>query len=174
MTRNEFIEEICSWDDLINFCYDNGCDHCDDVFDEEARDELLNERLQDKAKRVDCWQDLLDWLKDISTGFDCYREADYFDFPPLDEDDFNDYKDDVLDWADDNDIWDEEEEADEDEEPPIASNNDEDTDDDFFAGEEPISIGELMSACNSQIQQIIKEEKKKDMAEDECLEALFA
>lgn len=153
MTRNEFINEVCSWEDLVDFCYDYGCDVCDGIHDLEDRNDLLNERLQEKAGEVDCWQDLLEWLGNIPTGYDYYYEEGYYEFVPVDDDDFDDCKDEALEWADDRDIWDEEE-TEEDEESPATADNDENINDDFAAEDEPISIGELMIACNSQMQQI--------------------
>lgn len=173
MTRDEFINDIQSWEELINFCDNNDCDICDDIYDESGRDDLLNERLQEKAGEVARWQELWEWLDNIPEDSDYYREAGYYDFEPVDNDDFDSYKEEVLEWADDNDIWDEEEEAEEDEEDPVTSDGDEDADDGFTAEAEPISIGELMTVCNSQIQKIT-ENTAEDTADGEQRTAVSA
>lgn len=91
---------------------------------------------------------------------------DYGEWSGLGDYEFNEYKDDVLEWADDQDIWED------DEEEPLPE-DDEDEDDDFVA-DEPISIGELMGVCNSQLQQIGTDKQAKEAADDEAFEVFVA
>ena len=110
MTRQQFIDEVNEWQELINFCNDEGCSCCNDVYSEEDRDDYINERLVDMARNADSWSELLDTLSDITTGYDYYRRDDYGEWCGLDDYEFDDYKDDVLEWADDQDIWEDDEE----------------------------------------------------------------
>ena len=115
MTRDYFINNVDTWDELVEFC--NEIDYDLNVYDEYARDEIVDNQL---AERVhdDGWQSIYSWLEDIPSGYDYYRIDDYNDFVGLDDDDFSDCKDDVLEYADEcGDAW--EEEA-EDNEPDIA------------------------------------------------------
>lgn len=166
MTRQQFIDEVNYWWELIDFCNDNECSYCDDVYSEESRDDYINEELVDMARNADSWSSLLDILKDITTGYDYYRRTDYGDWEGLGDYEFSDYKDDVLEWADDQEIWED------DEEEPLPE-DDEDEDDDFVA-DEPISIGELMGVCNSQLRQIGVDKKVNEAADDEAFEVFVA
>lgn len=165
MTRQQFINEVNYWWELIDFCNDNGCSYCDDVYSEESRDDYINEELVDLARNADSWSSLLDTLNDITIGYDYYRRTDYNDWEGLSDYEFSDYKDDVLQWADDEGIWDD------DEEEPLP---DDDEEDDDFVADEPISIGELMGVCSSQLQQIGTDKQAKEAADDEAFEVFVA
>ena len=49
MTRNEFLDNVNDWYDLIDFCNDMGCEYCEDVYSEDCRDDYINECLMDWA-----------------------------------------------------------------------------------------------------------------------------
>lgn len=166
MTRQDFIDNINDFDELIDFCNDYECSYCDDVYSEESRDDYINEDLVDMARYTDSWYSLLNTLYNITTGYDYYRHTDYGDWEGLGDYEFNAYKNDVLEWADDQDIWED------DEEEPLPE-DDEDEDDDFVA-DEPISIGELMGVCNSQLRQIGVDKKVNEAADDEAFEVFVA
>lgn len=162
MTRQEFIDDVVGWPDLISFCCDYGYDYIDDIYSEDARDDYINEHLVEMARNADDWSSLYDELSEIPTGYDYYRLTDYGEWEGLgNHGDFDDFKNDVLEWADDEDIWEE------DEEEPI---DDDDDDDDFVVEDEPISIGELIGACSSQLQQIGDNKRTEEAAEDEAFE----
>lgn len=166
MTRQQFIDEVNDWWELIDFCNDEGCSYCDDVYSEESRDDYINEKLVDMARNADSWSELLDILNDIATGFDYYSRDDYGEWYGLGDYEFNEYRDNVLEWGDDNDIWEEEEEDE-----PLLDDDDEDDD---FVADEPMSIGELMGACSSQLQQIGTDKKAETAADDEAFEVFVA
>ena len=92
------------------------------------------------------WREILDTLQgyDGDSGYDYYLKNDYGEFEGLGiYEDFTSYKDDVLDWGDDNDIWDEDDEdEDEDEEPQPYI----DPEDAIPLEIEDISIEELLSS----------------------------
>lgn len=164
MTRQQFIDDVNYWWELIDFCNDNGCSYCDDVYSEEIRDEHINECLVDMARNADSWLSLLDTLGNITIGYDYYKCTDYGDWEGLDDYEFRDYKDDVLEWGDNNDIWEE------DEEEPLH----EDDADDVEFEPEPISLGELMGACSSQLHQICQDTQNKVSECDEAFEEFVA
>ncbi len=147
MTRTEFIDNVTSWFDLLSFCNENPCDICDSIMSNEEMDEYIDDNLVNEAES-NRWYELRDLLNDIPTGYDYYINHGYFEFSEADDSDFNSYKDDVLEWGDNNDIWDYDE--DEDEEPPLIPNFEEE----FTVEEEPMSIYDLMKVCNSEIQEI--------------------
>ena len=106
MTRQEFIDSINYWGELIEFCYDNGCDYCDDLYDEDQ----WNRCVEDDAYEIirnGSWRDVLSTLQDYEnlSGYEFYRRDEYGERYGLDNNDFDQYKNDILAWADDNGIW---------------------------------------------------------------------
>lgn len=153
MTRAEFYENVTTWWDLKNFCSDEQCDICDDIYDEEGRDDYINDCLMDWA-RNDSWTELLSRLEDIPTGYDYYRYDDYGDWVGLDDGDFDEIRDEVAEWMDDNGYWDDdEEEADDEEDTPFIDPEDAEPIDD-----EDCSLGELFEGSVARIRAISEEE----------------
>lgn len=106
--RREFIEEVNDFDDLLRFCYDQDCYICEDIRDGESWDEYVWDGVRDWC---DSWESLRDWLDDLpSVGRWDYVNA--YDNQVLDDDDFARYKNDVLDWMDENDYWDDDDDDD--------------------------------------------------------------
>lgn len=170
MTRTEFIENITTWYELLDFCSDEGCDWCENVYSEDAKDEHFDYNLVDMARNAGNWQDLLDTLNDIPTGYDYYILDDYGDFRGADDDDFDSYKNDVLEWGDDHDIWeDEEEEAEDGEEEEVIDEEE----DDGFPVEEGCSIGELFASGASCLQTIAVEANREKELEESAFQSLF-
>lgn len=116
MTRQEFLDEVGCWGDLIDFCSEHGCDDCDNIYSDSSRDYEIEEDLYEMVR--DCsWREVLDALQtyDRESGYDYYLRNEYGEFEGLnDYEDFTLYKDGVLHWGDVNDIWDEGEDDDED------------------------------------------------------------
>lgn len=113
MTRSEFINTVNEWLGLISFCYDEECDICDEIYSEDYRDDYINEFLVERAADFESWRDLRNELVDIPTGYDYYKCNGLTDWEGLDNNDFDDYKQDVIDWMDDHDYWDEEDDDEE-------------------------------------------------------------
>lgn len=167
MTREYFIREIQTWSDLLDFCYDNDCTYCEDIYSEDSRDEYINENtLIDMAGEL-TWREMLDWLNDIPTGYDYYR-YDYNVWYAVDDEDFNIYKDDVLSWADNNQIWDDEDEYDEDEYEDIENNEK-----DSATPDEPMPLCELISVCSSQFQLIYDNQQRETEANISAIAEMF-
>lgn len=146
MTRQEFIDEICDFADLISFCCNEDLETCDEVYSADRLDEYIAEEVTDYL-RNNYWYELRDALYDIPTGHDYYIRTDWMEFRGAYDDDFDEYKENVLDIMDDGGYWDED---DEEEEEPIVQNNSE-FDDETPVEEEPVSIVELVNICHSQL-----------------------
>lgn len=171
MTRNEFLNDVITFGELKDFCYDYDCTMLEDVYDEEGRDDYINECLMDWA-RDDSWQELYSRLDGIPTGYDWYRYDDYGEWCGLDDGDFEEYKDDVLEWGDDNDIWDEDEEEDdtdifaEEIDADMADEEDEPVEDEDF------SVDALMGMCSVAFVTIQKENIQRLQEEERVLGTL--
>lgn len=179
MTREEFIENIQCWSDLIGFCCDEGCDYCDDVYDEDAKDGYFDDELVEMARNADDWRDLYRQLEDIPTGCDYYIRNAYDEWHGADDEDFDNYKEDILSWGDNSDIWDEEEEDDEDEgeeifdeECPVYEAPKEE--EDYEEPEEGCSLGELFTSCTSKFQTIEIEAEQERKREEREFEQFIA
>lgn len=169
MTRQQFLDEVNSWEELIDFCNDAGCRYCEDICNESERDDCIDENLVSMA-REHSWQELFDILDGIPSGYNYYRYSeDYNEWIGMVESDFYERKDDVLEWGDINCIW----EEDEDDTFPFEDNDDDfEEDDDFVIDDEPTSIDELMSVCSSQLQRIKSDKKSEEAADDEAFKKL--
>lgn len=149
MTRQEFIDDITSWWELIDFCNDEGYEEfVEDIFDEEDRDSYINDNLLDMARNADSWEDLLSTLRDIPTGYDYYRRDDYDEWSGADDYDFNEIKDDLLERLDEDEFW---EDYDEEEEPLEEYA---DPDDLVPVEDEDMDVSELFTTCASTLQKI--------------------
>jgi len=105
MTRQEFIDDVTTWWELIEWCNEQPvyCNVCEDVLDQEQYDEEVGEVIRDWSGS---WEDLSDYLRSLPTGWGHYSTADG-DWEGLDDyDDFEDYKARALEWGDDHDVWD--------------------------------------------------------------------
>lgn len=168
MTRNEFIEDVNCWSDLIDFCCDYGCDYCSDVYDDEQKDDYFDEILIEMAENASSWQELRESLNDIPTGYDYYIQDAYGDWSGADGGDFDEHKEDILYWADNCEIWDEEDadEEYEDERSCDVDDTDEDLTDEEF--EDGCPLGELFMSCTSSLQTIkiaAEQERKQEELE---------
>lgn len=105
MTKREFENDITTISELVDFCNDEGYDL--NIYDEYSRDDWINEGLMDRARGMS-WQDLLSELQDIPTGYDYYSYDDG-EWSGVDDYDFSDLKDEVEEWMDEWERWDEEE-----------------------------------------------------------------
>lgn len=160
MTRAEFYENVTTWRDLKDFCDDKQCSICDDIYDEESRDDWINECLVEWA-RCNSWIRLHSILEGIPTGYDYYRYDNYGDWVGLDDGDFDEFRDDVAEWMDYNGYWDEGEEANDDEEEVLDDEGDApstDPEDAEPIDDEDCSLGELFEGSAARIQAISKEE----------------
>lgn len=179
MTREEFIDDITNFSELKEFCYDFDCELLDDVYDQESMDDDINAWIDDNHRDYS-WDELRDDLNDIPTGYDYYVQTGVLEYEGLDITDFQSYKNDVIEWCDENEIWEDEEE--EDEEPawwqPEECDEplfDEDEDDDDPAVEdEDFGVGELFAVCIVSFSDIVEEQEKREREEAEAFSGLVA
>ena len=166
MTRDYFVNEVTTWGELQEFCADEGCYACDDIIYCDSLDEYITEDITD-AIRHDTWTEIRDALNEINSGYEYYVCRGSLNYEGID-DDFDYYKEEVLEWADNRDVWDEpEEEPDE-----VFHEADEDCNEpepqDEPLEDEDFSVGELVGFCGIVLTAIRSKEKKED---DECDEA---
>lgn len=162
MTRSEFIEGVDWFDELISFCRDYNLDACSDILHEDDLDEKVCDDIRE-ALSHEYWYDIRRYLNSLETGWSWYRDDGYLDYVGLDEDSFQDYKDAALEEADGLDIW-EPEDDEVDDESESAQTEPGSTEEDDMVADEPISIAELMTQCNSQFKAILlcNQEKKAE------------
>lgn len=106
MTRDEFIDNIEDFGDLKEFCYENECDYLDNIYHSDDLDQMVCEDIRDATRGL-YWYQIRDELSVIpELDDDQYFRADgSFDYVALDDSDFDGYKRRVLNWADNNDVW---------------------------------------------------------------------
>lgn len=105
MTRSEFLEDVTDFGDLKNFCDDNGIDICDCVMDREYFDEIIMDRIRERGY-FETWQEVYRFLRDLPDGAAYYIENDYGELNEAFEDDFENYKQEVLERMDERGEWD--------------------------------------------------------------------
>lgn len=136
MTRDEFVEEITGFGDLISFCYDNDYSELVDyIYDRDATDEVIMDGIQYDRLGCDTWSELRNRLDEIP---DC----DWYDLEwGYEEADFDCKKAEVLAYLDHDGFWDEEDEDEEDDDETSVS--DEEVEDDEQSLE--VDTSEMMS-----------------------------
>lgn len=166
MTRNEFIENVQDFGDLITFCYDEGCNYTEDIYDEEGMDEFVDNELYDITRNAgERWYNIRDILNDIQTGYGYYRIYSISEIVPLYDDDFEDYKCDVMDWGDANDVWEHDEESEETTE--LEEEKSEEKEEDDQPPEEGCTIEELFTAGKELAEEMAAKESEEDEEEEE-------
>lgn len=169
MTRNEFIEDINDWESLIDFAVEIECGECDELVLGESLSGRIADDLDDYAYDYD-WRDIRGWLNDIRDGHDCYRRDGSFEYTALDDDDFDEIKNDVLNYADRYDYWDPDDEEELDEE---VEDYEDEEEEDFEVPEEEFSVSDLFGFCTEKLAEVAMEEEADRKAEDEAFNALF-
>lgn len=100
MTRQEFIDSILEFDDLIPFCEDRGLSQCENIYSRSDFDTMIDRDIEQFLEDR-YWCDLRDWLNIIP---DCeWYEKCYDDW---DEPDFEHVKESVLREMDGRHLWD--------------------------------------------------------------------
>ena len=166
MRRQDFIDDITTWSELIEFCHDEDCDICEDIYTEDEKDEDIDRNLVDLA-RNNTWQELYDILESIPTG-DCYYYCDdWGDWHEADDDIFDERKERVLEWMDDGDWWDEEDEEEYDEPIDVIEEDEED----LAPVESDVPLDDLFTACNNGLKSIQSMQQKEADADDEIFDS---
>ena len=179
MKRTEFIRDVTTWWELMDVCEEHSLRTCEDIIDDESRNDYINETLVDLA-RNNSWQDLRDTLNCYADddGYDFYAYDDYYGrWRPLDDDDFDNYKDLVLEEMDNNDYFDPEDDEEDSEEPSAGSgwkmdsDQSTNTEDDFeFVDEEECSMIDMMAAGAGCIRELDFRAKELEREENAAFE----
>lgn len=168
MTREEFLDEVTTWGALLSFCDEYGCGICEDIIDDDYRDDEIDNDIVE-AIRDDRWYELKEYLNNIPTGYDYYLRNGMFSYEGMDDSDFDGYRNDVLEWADNEGVWDEDEEdydvfaeqAVEDEEPePVPE-------------EEDFTVGDLIGMCCVAFATIQQADAQRMKEEEQRLQQLY-
>ena len=56
MTRAEFIDTVNEWWELIDFCSDENCEICNDVYSDDDRDSYIDETVQELNPLSACFE----------------------------------------------------------------------------------------------------------------------
>lgn len=120
MTREEFYDQMCVVDDLVNFCYDERLySITDEIYSNEARDECILEDIRSMLNNGDHWESIYSTLDDLESSDDgswwwqghyggwericfenlydmVYREMDETDSWDEEEPEFDDYDEIVI------------------------------------------------------------------------------
>ena len=112
MKRSEFPENMHSMWDLHEFCVENSCGFLEYMYDSDGFSDYIDESLMDYA-RNDYWRDLMTRLNgydDMLDRYEYFVDDDYDGWVGIDDSDFDHYYRDILEWADEHDVWDPEDE----------------------------------------------------------------
>ena len=140
---------------MLDFCSTENCEICDGIYDDEQMSTEIDEYLSENVRSWN-WRELRDALNDIDTSSEFYRYDGALDFVSVD-DDFCDYKDEVLDWMDEGGWWDEDDTAEEqpDEYEPenvdlfsVVDDEEEVEEEEESVADEDFSVGKLMEMCS--------------------------
>lgn len=166
MTRQYFIDNVNDWWELKDFCNDEDCDICSDIYSDEDMDEEINYAIREYSDDYQ-WYELRDLLRGIPSGYSFYRQNSSFDWEGLDDDaDFTSYKDDVLEWMDNGGYWDDEDDIEYDdyeEELPAEPDDDEEP-----VPAEDFSVGDLIGMCSASFVTMWQESRRMEQEENEA------
>lgn len=172
MTRDEFLENITTWWELMDFCSENDCEICEDIIDDDERDNEIDEDVAD-AIRYDHWYDIRGYLNDIPNGYSYYRRNGRFDYDGLCDEDFDRYKEDVLNWADhEDDVWDDDQDGAEDTNAfPEQATVDEEVEP--APEEEDFTVGDLIGMCCIALATIQQADAQRMQEEERRIRELY-
>lgn len=163
MKRSEFDDEINSLSDLIDFCSEEGCPICDDLIDDDSRDEYISEDLESMV-RDEGWRDIRSWLDNIPTGYDYWIRDQWGDWEGYDEYQYEGFADDVVEWMDEHEQWDPEDE--EEETVDDAEDQMEEEEELWVEDEDQLSIDDLMVGSFSAVSAIFQELRAEEAEMD--------
>lgn len=166
MTRQEFIDSIDFWHELIDFCNDMECDICEEIVNGDDLEERIREDFNDYGSEYP-WTDIRGWLNDIVEGHDYYLRNGSFEYEYLCDEDFDDYKERVIEWMDRNNMWDDEEDEWESMDEDVSSEESDIIEDDEEVPQEDISMSDLFNVCNGALR-AIKESETRAAEEEEA------
>ena len=166
MTRTEFINEVNDFYDLKDFCGEVDCNVCDDIIDSDQYDSYVSDDIENAVGNYS-WEEIRDFLWNLPQGWDFYRCNASFDYDYMNDDDFQQYKDDVMNWMDRDSCWDEEEMEE------VDGDAESDGECESSVPDEDFSIGVLLEACGAKLVSIERSGLDERKQEDEELAQLM-
>ena len=170
MTRREF-DEIGSFGELQDVCRDYGCDYMDDYMDDESMDTQICESITDALEHKVWYEvkELLDGIEFYGEGW--YRRDGEWDWEYVSDDSLDDLKEEVREWMENHDCF-EDDEDDDYEEPeyyatrrdeypeyPLRRNSEPEEPCDEVENDMPVQM--LFSVCNSRLQKLTPKKEEE-------------
>lgn len=173
MTRQDFIDNVTTWGELLDFCNEEGSEICEDIFTEEERDQYITDNWLMDWARESSWWDLYQILDGIVTGYD-YYELDDGEFYSREDGDttFEERKQEVLQWMDSGDWWDTDDEEEELEDDLVYEEID--CDDLEPIEDEDISVTDLFNVCNEGLKEIANKQEEDILEENNIFDKFFS
>ena len=164
MTREEF-EGIENLSELLDFCRNYDCDIYEEIFDDDGYHDCIDEEINDMVQH-DSWEQIRDYLDELPYGYDYYRQTEFDGWEGIDEySDFDNIKDEVRNWAEEEEIFDEEDEQEDGQENDEPCSEVAECEEEEFEPDEPFTLSELVTVCKSSVQKIEdKYEKESEPA----------
>ncbi|MBR5014342.1 MAG: hypothetical protein IKY16_07030 [Bacteroidales bacterium] len=174
MTRQEFIDNVTEWSELIDFCDDNGLDECEDVMSSDDMNDHIENNISDYVYD-NGWRSVAETLCGIDTSYDYYLHDGGLDFTGLNDDDFTDYKERVLEIMDDDCLWDDEDEVElEDDILSELEDEDDEQEDTEEVEEESCSVNDLLFSCFEDMMTIGKQKEAEERAEEVLFDSFIS
>ena len=164
MTREEF-EGIENLSELLDFCRNYDCDIYDEIFDDDGYHDCIDEEINNMVQH-DSWEQIRDYLDELPYGYDYYRQTEFDGWEGIDEySDFDNIKNEVRDWAEEEEIFDEEDEQEDGQENDEPCSEVAECEEEEPEPDEPFTLSELVTVCKSSVQKIEdKYEKESEPA----------
>lgn len=171
MTRQEFLDDITSFDQLRDFCYDIDYDLWEDgAYSEDEYDDRIDDDLCELV-RHGAWREVRDYLTELPDGYDFYFRDEYNEWLGRSSDDIDDLKDRVYEYAMDNELFDSEDEEDEEEEEEAP---DEDAEDDDSSEIEECDIDAFIWGARSALEQLRDQSEKEEAYANQVLSEVLS
>lgn len=153
MTREEF-EGIENLSELLDFCRNYDCDIYDEIFDDDGYHDCIDEEINNMVQH-DSWEQIRDYLDELPYGYDYYRQTEFDGWEGIDEySDFDNIKNEVRDWAEEEEIFDEEDEQEDGQENDEPCSEVAECEEEEPEPDEPFTLSELVTVCKSSVQKI--------------------
>lgn len=166
MTRQEFLDNVTTFDELHSFCIDIGYDLQEEgVFSEEEYDVYIEDELYEFVRNND-WRDTRSWLSSLPDEYDFYIRDDWGEWTGRFSGDIDDLKDNVLQFAEENGFFDAEEAEEYIEE--YADVEDELEEDDFEDVED-CDMGDFIWAGNAALRELQEQSEKEEAYANQTL-----
>lgn len=165
MTRQEFIDDVTTFDELHSFCIDIEYDLQEDgAYSEDEYDEYINEEAYEIAREND-WRDLRGWLSELPDGYDFYVKDAWEDWGGRSCREIDDLKESVLEYADQNDLFDVEEEEPEE----YIEEGAEEPEEDDFEDVEDCDMSDFIWAGNAALRELQEQSEKEEAYANQTL-----